>query len=95
MDKARKKELLRQYAQAQRKNFEYSLPFGAELFRQLFAYLDEKLGGEGCDDTAKNTVKFLADHGLPVEESLAWMRENGGYCDCEVLANIEDKIAEP
>ncbi|WP_290687210.1 DUF2695 domain-containing protein [Intestinibacter sp.] len=27
---------------------------------------------------------------MPLEESIEWLEEHGGYCDCEVLANIED-----
>jgi len=27
-----------------------------------------------------------------VEEITKWLGENGGYCDCEVLANLEEKF---
>jgi len=40
------------------------------------------------------TKEFLENNNLPLEESIEWIEENGGYCDCEVLANIEDKILE-
>lgn len=94
MDKNKKKELLRKYAKEQKNAFENSLPFDKALFEQLFDYLDEILEKDGCDETLKYTKKFLNDNNLPVEKSLDWMNENGGYCDCEVLANIEDKISE-
>ncbi|WP_027625642.1 DUF2695 domain-containing protein [Clostridium lundense] len=94
MDKNKKKELMRKYAQEQKNTFENSLPFDKTMFEQLFDYLDEMLEQEGCDDTLKYTTKFLNDNNLPVEKSLDWLNENGGYCDCEVLANIEDKISE-
>jgi len=92
MDKNRKKELSKKYAQEQKNVLTNSLPFSTRLFEQLFDYLDEKLGEDGCDDTLKYTIKFLEDNNLPIEKSLDWMEKNGGYCDCEVLANIEDKI---
>ncbi|MBZ9685921.1 DUF2695 domain-containing protein [Clostridium estertheticum] len=94
MDKNKKKELLKKYAQEQKKNFLHSLPFNTMLFQNLFDYLDDKLGedGCGCDDTLKYTIKFLENNNLPKENSLDWMSENGGYCDCEVLANIEGKM---
>ena len=43
MDKARKKELLKAYADEQRQSFKDSLPMDEELFWQLFDYVDEKL----------------------------------------------------
>lgn len=48
----------------------------------------------GGNDTLKYTKEFLENNNLPLEESIEWIEENGGYCDCEVLANIEDKILE-
>lgn len=94
MDKNKKKELLKQYTQEQKSSLINSLPFSTILFEQLLDYLDERLGIDGCDDTLKYTIKFLNDNNLPVEKTLDWMRKNGCYCDCEVLANIEDKISE-
>jgi hypothetical protein len=93
MDQDRKKDLKKQYAQARKDSFAGSLPFDRTLFEQLFDFLDAALSREGCDDTLKHTGAFLREHGLPVEQSMTWLRENGGYCDCEVLANIEDKIS--
>ncbi|KEH97606.1 DUF2695 domain-containing protein [Clostridium botulinum] len=94
MDKNKKKELMKKYVQDQKNDFEKSLPFNKALFEELFNYLDEVLENYECDDTLKYTTKFLKDKNIPLEKSLNWMNENGGYCDCEVLANIEDKILE-
>ena len=94
MDKIKKKELMKKYAQDQKNTFENSLPFDKNLFNQLFDFLDEMSEKDGCDDTLKYTTKFLNDNNLPEEKSLDWMGKNGGYCDCEVLANIEDKISD-
>ncbi|MDU3758031.1 MAG: DUF2695 domain-containing protein, partial [Veillonella sp.] len=50
MDKARKKELLKAYADKQRQSFKDSLPMDEELFWNLFDYVDEKLEeNDGCD----------------------------------------------
>ncbi|MEG0371805.1 MAG: DUF2695 domain-containing protein [Clostridium sp.] len=94
MDKQKKKELKKKYAEEQTKAFIATLPFSIRLFEDLFNYLDEILEEHGCDDTLKYTIKFLEDNDLPVEESVDWLRANGGFCDCEALANIEDKISE-
>ena len=41
MDKARKKELLKAYADKQKQSFKDSLPMDEELFWNLFDYVDE------------------------------------------------------
>lgn len=94
MDKSKRKELQKKYAEELRKSFVDTLPFSPSVFESLFDYLDELLEEHGCDDTLKYTESFLKDKELPVEKSLNWLRDNGGFCDCEVLANVEDKISE-
>lgn len=94
MDKNRKKELIRQYAQAQKSAFLESLPFETASFKMLFDCLDAALQNGGCDNTLKYTVKFLNENKLPMENSIAWLNENGGSCDCEVLANVEEKFSD-
>ena len=42
MDKARKKELLKAYANEQKQSFQDSLPMDEELFWNLFEYVDER-----------------------------------------------------
>ena len=60
MDKARKKELLKAYADKQRQSFKDSLPMDEELFWNLFDYVDEKLEeNDGCDHSLTFTREFL------------------------------------
>lgn len=92
MDKKNNKDLKRKYAEEIREKFVKSLPFSPGLFRELFDYLDAYLQGNECDDMLKNTCIFLRKNNLPLEESLKWMQNNGAFCDCEVLANLEDSF---
>lgn len=43
--------------------------------------------------------RLLEERGFDGEASLALYREHGGYCDCEILMNVqdwlEDELAEP
>lgn len=94
MDKKRKRELVKQFKNDEKNEFINSLPFSTEIFKELFNYIDKVLESNGCDDTLKYTKKFLENNNLPVKESIEWLEKNGGYCDCEVLFNIEDKILE-
>ena len=60
MDKARKKELLKAYANEQKQSFKDSLPMDEELFWNLFDYVDEKLEAkDGCDHSLTFTKEFL------------------------------------
>ena len=60
MDKARKKELLKAYANEQKQSFKDSLPMDEELFWNLFDYVDEKLeANDGCDHSLTFTREFL------------------------------------
>jgi uncharacterized protein DUF2695 len=67
------------------------------------AALDEAIECEGCDGdegqaslgrTHRHAKKIMGDMGaIDVEASLAFFKENGGYCDCEVLMNV-DAVSE-
>lgn len=95
MDKARKKELLKAYADEQRQSFNDSLPMDEELFWQLFDYVDEKLEiNDGCDHSLTFTREFLEKQSVDVESVLAWIINEGGGCDCEVLYNVEERFEE-
>ena len=60
MDKARKKELLKDYKAKEKQNFKDSLPMDEELFWNLFDYVDEKLEtNDGCDHSLTFTREFL------------------------------------
>jgi hypothetical protein len=34
-------------------------------------------------------MQFLMEKRLNMPKVMSWLNENGGYCDCEVLENIE------
>jgi hypothetical protein len=40
------------------------------------------------------TNKWLENQGLTVAKVLEWLNSNGGYCDCEALANSEQAWEE-
>ncbi len=89
----RRKQISRDLKLKSRQEFENSLPTSSENFKALFDYLDEKLTDNPCDDTLKLSVVFLQSLKLDnIEEITKWLGENGGYCDCEVLANVEEKF---
>ncbi|WP_262696872.1 DUF2695 domain-containing protein [Chryseobacterium indoltheticum] len=41
------------------------------------------------------TKQFLeSQHIQNMEEVKNWLKENGGFCDCEVLNNVEERFEE-
>jgi hypothetical protein len=69
------------------------MPISRPHLAELFAHLDGALK-EGCDHTSRFTVAFLRSRGLPEATILPWLQDYGGYCDCEVLANVEERWRE-
>ena len=67
------------------------LPMPKEKLAAFFDYLDHQLTEHDCDDTLRFTQKFAANHNLEFEPIKQWLSDYGGYCDCEALANVEDK----
>lgn len=94
-EKERKKQIKRELKQKAQDEFEKNLPMSRINFQDLFNYLDEKLSEVECDDTFKTTKEFLNNNGIKDLNKIEnWLKENGGYCDCEVLYNIEEKFED-
>ncbi len=66
-----------------------ALPISSANLQSLFDMLDLRLPVNGCDHTRRLTIAFLRERSLPEDSVLRWLDENGGFCDCEVLANSE------
>jgi hypothetical protein len=85
-----RRKLLKGTLDRQRLNAEAAaLPFPMTDLQRLFDYLDAR-SDEGCDHTFRITLEFLQESKLPEANVLSWLKEHGGYCDCEVLANVEE-----
>jgi uncharacterized protein YqeY len=92
-EKERRKQLLKEYREKQREEFEQSLPIERKIFKNLFDYLDNQLEKNSCDHTTKMTVKFLEKNQVKnIQDVLNWLADNSGYCDCEILGNVEEKF---
>ena len=91
-EKEKRKEVLRQLKEKEKAEFFSSLPVDKKIFIDLFDYLDKNLAN-GCNHQMTLTVKFLEERAVVnVEQVIAWLNNNGGYCDCEVLFNIEERF---
>jgi malonyl CoA-acyl carrier protein transacylase len=91
-EKEKRKEILRQLKAKEKEDFNNSLPMDKEIFQELFDQLDENLGDE-CDHSLTMTTEFLKEKRIEnIDKVVEWLNDNGGYCDCEVLMNVEEKF---
>jgi hypothetical protein len=65
------------------------MPLGREELAALLDQLDEALTA-GCDHSLRFTRQSLIAHSLSESVIVPWLGEHRSYCDCEVLANVED-----
>ena len=61
-----------------------------ELMQAMFDRLDAELTDAGCDHSLRFVEAWAAENEVEVNNLTEWCRENGGYCDCEVLANCKE-----
>jgi hypothetical protein len=92
-EKEKRKELLNRLKVVEKNKFLDFLPIDKQQFQDLFDFLDNELE-EGCNLDFQITEKFLNSKNLPVSKILNWLKENGGYCDCELLFNVEEKFKD-
>jgi hypothetical protein len=91
MDKKKRKEIQKGLLEKELVEFKKCLPVDENIFSQLFDFLDNELAEKECNHTTKLTEEFLEKNSvLKISNVIEWLADNGGYCDCEVLANVED-----
>ena len=89
----RRKSIVQELAAQLRAKHEAKRVVSPETLVALFDHLDATLV-EGCDHTLRLTRAFLESRALPAEVVVRWLGEYGGFCDCEVLGNVEEAWPE-
>ena len=89
LDKHRRKELLREAKRKEMASAFAALPVDNSELQALFDMLDVRLPVDGCDHSRRLTIAHIRERSLPESSMLQWLDDNGGFCDCEVLANSE------
>jgi uncharacterized protein DUF2695 len=93
MDQAAKKALKAEFKAKRRAALCASLPMPLAQLKALFSFLD-RTDAPPCDHSLTRTRAFLNQQGLASEQVVPWLNEHGGYCDCEVLANVHDEVGD-
>jgi len=84
-----KRDLKKAWKEQERQRLLASVPIPLTELHKLFDHLDRK-DAPACDHTLRDTLTFLRSRGLEEPAIVAWLNEHGGFCDCEVLANVEN-----
>src|SRR5689334_8059265 len=93
-EKAKRHAIKQALRQAEQERFRSTLPLAPELLRALFDFIDQQLGESECDNTLKYAMLFISQRELESGPIIAWLESLGGFCDCEVLANVEERFLE-
>ena len=87
---ARDRDRKEAWKAAERSTAKQAFPLPDELLEKLFAHVSEAVDRDGCDHSLRATQNWLAGRDVDRPSVIAWLEENGGYCDCEVVANAAD-----
>jgi hypothetical protein len=80
----------KQWQAQQRASARAAFPLSDADLSAMFEELDDQLERDPCDHTLRFTMRWLASSGHASGPVVDWLRDNGGYCDCEVVANVCD-----
>lgn len=87
-----KKASKKAYKEKLLNEFRESLPMDERKFLPLFDFLDSELSREGCKNDFTLLDKYCKKENLDATPLKEWFRKHGGYCDCEIIANVEDEF---
>jgi uncharacterized protein DUF2695 len=65
-----------------------SLPAGQETISRLIDFVEDELYESECNHSLQNSMRYMMDNRLNFPKITSWLNDNGGYCDCKVLAEI-------
>ena len=74
----------------QRQAAQTDFPMSDPLMESLFETVEARIAAQGCDHTLRATSEWVAEHHQAEDAVLGWLKEHGGFCDCEVIANAAD-----
>ena len=92
-EKRKRKEARKILTQKELDDFRASLPMEEKHFVALFHFLEKALQECPCDHSLRHTTHFLSEDKVPdPKKVITWLSSHGGYCDCEVLCNVEEQF---
>ncbi len=92
LDKNNQKDLKRLFLLKDYGGMWNELDLSSEQLESLGIFLDEKLNADDCDHSLKFTKRWLEEN-IPkskISKIVKALKNQGGFCDCEVLSNVVD-----
>ena len=93
-DKQERKAALSGWKEKQRQAARALFPLPEEMLVKLFQSLDAELADSECDHSLRLVRGWCQKVGVEAEPVVAWLGENGGFCDCEALDNAEEAFED-
>ena len=57
----------------------------------LIRTVDDHVRTDGCDHSHRFTADWAREHSVPWDDLLDALEQNGAFCDCEVVFNLEER----
>jgi hypothetical protein len=89
VDDERKRALKRQAKQREKAAEREAMILSQSELDDLLDHLDERLPRTPCDHSLRLTRAWARENGVDADALATSLERFGGYCDCEVLANVE------
>jgi len=90
----KKQELKKRWKKAEKDAARSMFPLPNDKMEAMFDAVEITLEDAGCDHSLRMTTEWLRSNGVDVTAVVTWLKNNGGYCDCEVVANARDHWEE-
>ena len=91
-EKAR--QLKKQWKTSEKVAAPAKFPLSDDRLELLFAFVQAAVDNVGWDHSLQPTRQWLEDNDLDIQAVIAWLANNGGFCDCEVIGNARDHREE-
>jgi hypothetical protein len=91
-EKERRRALKKEYKNKEREFIFSTLPVSPAALTGLFDHVKAHMQEYDCDETLRFSIEFAEQSNWDVDKITEWLRANGGYCDCEVLMNVEELV---
>jgi len=90
MPVVRKREIenLEQMSGEELSAFLDSLPARQDTISGMLDFVEDELYDGECNHSLQYAMRYMMDNRLDFPRLTSWLNENGGYCDCKVLAEI-------
>ena len=86
----RKREIenLEQLSGEELEEFLDSLPDAQHTISELLDFVEDELYDIECNHSLQYAMRYMMENHLDFGKITSWLNNNGGYCDCKVLAEI-------